>query len=580
MKTTTLLVVAWLCSVTAFAIEKQSKMVLFETDKHELQLGARQTLDSLIRAAQKLNDFQLNIIGHTDDVGSIDYNTALSKRRADAVKDYLVSRGIEGGFIALNYFGETRPLKKQQDAASRQLNRRVEVVMTNFIFNSIEELDSVLKSTTTQYFRVKPHTQVVLKGKSGTKILVNPTSLIDSEGNPINEEVELQLIEAISKDQFLTNNLLTVSNGKLLESGGMLNLKLESASGKQVQINPKNPLVVQLPTAQKFDDMLYFTSDLGQNWTTENVPINKSYNKLKRPVLATVYPKEPEFESKIKHPKKPTHPATPRKPNAPRQELYKAQTGFFSFIIKDKLEEEAQARYDDAYSKYLERYKKYEDNLEKYKKAVLKYHIELVDYEKEEHSYQFRKEMERLEFKKSEKYAAYYQLYDSLNAKAQKKYEQELVAYNKEKARQLNEWAQNVDKLGVNENIQLTDNYVFQANTLNWINCDRFISSPMQDVEVISNYDGKAGDLRAYIIFDEINSIMGAQKELLKNKFKMSIPKGEKSHFMAYGINKKGQTVLFLNSFDEEFEANSKSINLAPKVCKFSDIIAAMHNYS
>lgn len=580
MKTTTLLVVAWLCSVTAFAIEKQSKMVLFETDKHELQLGARQTLDSLIRAAQKLNDFQLNIIGHTDDVGSNVYNTALSQRRADAVKEYFVSRGIEEGIIATNYFGETRPLAREYDVQSRKVNRRVEVELLHLVFSSIHELDSLLKSRNRQYFRLKPNAKRLIEGKSGTKILVHPNSLVDIDGSPIHEEVELQLIEAVSKDQFLTNNLLTMSDGKLLESGGMLHLQLETTSGKKVQINPNAPLTVQLPTAQKVEDMLYFTSTGGQNWSTQNISINRSYDKLKRPKLETFYPSEPEFKSTIKHPKKPTHPAIPRKPKAPRQEMYKPQTGFFAFFMKDKLKADAQARYDNAYNKYLERFAKYEQRLEHYKKEVVAYHLALASYEHEEHTYQAKKAAEYETFKNSDTYKAYYQFYDSLNAKAYKKYENELVAYQGEKKRQLLEWAKNIDEMGTNNNIQLTQSYVFQVNTLNWINCDRFYNTPMKDVIVETRFNGASDDLRAYIIFDEINSIMGAQKNVNQQQFNLSVPKQEKSHFFAYGINKKGQTVMYENYFGESATDTTKAFVVEPKVCKLADILAAMQSYS
>ena len=102
----------------------------FEFDSADLTGRARQNLDDVAAA---LNDPQLasarvTLEGHTDATGSPEYNLQLSQRRAEAVVDYLVRRGVAGGRLRAAGFGEGRPLPEYGPADDRQ--RRVEIVRT------------------------------------------------------------------------------------------------------------------------------------------------------------------------------------------------------------------------------------------------------------------------------------------------------------------------------------------------------------------------------------------------------------------------------------------------------------------
>jgi outer membrane protein OmpA-like peptidoglycan-associated protein len=72
-------------------------------------------------------DYMLSVNGHTDDVGSAEYNQKLSERRAQAVRDYLVKAGISADILSVEGHGKSLPLVKGTTDAARGKNRRVEL---------------------------------------------------------------------------------------------------------------------------------------------------------------------------------------------------------------------------------------------------------------------------------------------------------------------------------------------------------------------------------------------------------------------------------------------------------------------
>lgn len=105
--------------------------IFFDTGKSVLKAASMRTLD---RIATQLNtDANIKIVveGHTDSVGSETSNQKLSDARANAVRDYLVSKGVIAGAISATGFGEAQPLASNKTASGRQQNRRVELVINN-----------------------------------------------------------------------------------------------------------------------------------------------------------------------------------------------------------------------------------------------------------------------------------------------------------------------------------------------------------------------------------------------------------------------------------------------------------------
>ena len=82
----------------------------FEFGKAEIKKDSYPYLDNLVDTLLKSKTWKLDIEGHTDSTGSDDFNMKLSQKRADAVKDYLVSKGVSADLITPQGYGESKPL--------------------------------------------------------------------------------------------------------------------------------------------------------------------------------------------------------------------------------------------------------------------------------------------------------------------------------------------------------------------------------------------------------------------------------------------------------------------------------------
>ena len=103
--------------------------VLFDTGSYTLKPGAREKLAKISGIVLAHPGLNLQIEGHTDSVGSDEFNQQLSERRADSVRDFLAEQGVRGSAISARGFGKTQPVAGNDTAEGRQRNRRVELVV-------------------------------------------------------------------------------------------------------------------------------------------------------------------------------------------------------------------------------------------------------------------------------------------------------------------------------------------------------------------------------------------------------------------------------------------------------------------
>ena len=107
-----------------------SNEVSFDFDSAEIKPAFRPTLQRLAEVLIKYDRSRALIVGHTDSVGPEDYNLDLSLRRAEAVRDALVAYGVPPERLSVEGRGEAEPRASNATEAGRQLNRRVEILVS------------------------------------------------------------------------------------------------------------------------------------------------------------------------------------------------------------------------------------------------------------------------------------------------------------------------------------------------------------------------------------------------------------------------------------------------------------------
>jgi outer membrane protein OmpA-like peptidoglycan-associated protein len=110
--------------------------VLFDTAKYSLRPLAREKLAKVAGIVSGHPGLRLDVEGHTDSVGGAEYNQQLSEQRGGAVRDYLTQQGMPVSSVTSKGFGKTQPVASNDTAAGRQLNRRVEIVISGEVIGT------------------------------------------------------------------------------------------------------------------------------------------------------------------------------------------------------------------------------------------------------------------------------------------------------------------------------------------------------------------------------------------------------------------------------------------------------------
>jgi outer membrane protein OmpA-like peptidoglycan-associated protein len=110
--------------------------VLFDFNKYTLKPEARERLARISGIVLAYPDLKLEIDGYTDSIGSDEYNQTLSDKRAEAVRDYLVTSGVSMNNVAARGMGKADPVADNNTAAGRQLNRRVEMIVSGDVIGN------------------------------------------------------------------------------------------------------------------------------------------------------------------------------------------------------------------------------------------------------------------------------------------------------------------------------------------------------------------------------------------------------------------------------------------------------------
>jgi outer membrane protein OmpA-like peptidoglycan-associated protein len=110
--------------------------VLFDTGKFSLRPAAREKLAKVAGLVAGHPGLRLDVEGHTDSIGSDDYNQQLSEHRGESVREYLTGQGMAASSVTSKGFGKTQPVASNDTASGRQQNRRVELVISGEVIGT------------------------------------------------------------------------------------------------------------------------------------------------------------------------------------------------------------------------------------------------------------------------------------------------------------------------------------------------------------------------------------------------------------------------------------------------------------
>lgn len=205
----------------------QKTSVYFKFNKHDLSTRAKEKIDSVLRIS---NIEKIVLQGHTDSVGSHNYNDQLSNRRVNEVKQYMLSKNMSESLIEIKALGKRVALNKNIDERERTLNRRVEIemVLKPIVFNKPKDTAKVITKTPV----AKNEVEVMINGvvlNEKKEPLVAEVTLSDKNGN------ELKTIQSDKDGKY---NFKAVLNKK---EDYNLTFYNDSSFVSTKQINASNP---------------------------------------------------------------------------------------------------------------------------------------------------------------------------------------------------------------------------------------------------------------------------------------------------------------------------------------------------
>jgi hypothetical protein len=362
----------------------------FDKDKSQLSPQAMALLDRLLTTIEPCGDHSLTLRGHTDSHGDHAYNEALSRARAEAVREHLLLCGFDPRTVSIAHLGEREPVASNDHAQGMGLNRRVEVIFIRHLYTDTDELRALLMEGSVQRFVIDPTRDQTIVGAAGARVRFPAGALVDAHGLPATGPVGVELTEALGLRAMLAHQLATRSGERLLETGGMLRVLANDAQGRPLRLAAESPIELAVPALDGRPGMELFLSDDGGDWSATAQPLVvttvRTWQEPPRPARPNLDLRLPRYVvDQHDKPMKPVGPTQPRPPVAPREESYRAHVPWYRAHQRKALTAAAAQCYQDALNRHAEQWRKHEERMRAYE-------AELADLPAREQRY-----MERME---------------------------------------------------------------------------------------------------------------------------------------------------------------------------------------
>lgn len=257
---------------------KVQAAVFFESAKFDLSDSSKMYLKALADTLKTKLKLQISISGNTDDVGDSIFNLKLSENRSREVRRFFIENGIDSNKIKIGYNGENKPLADNSSDMGKQKNRRVDIAVKWEIpkppepKGDVRELMVMLANPVSTYC-VAGNRDTVLFTERGTKLVILARAFGDEK--VCKEEcITIEFKDALGQADMIFDNLTTVSNGQLLESGGMAYINARCGK-KNLRLKTPNSMFLVFPIDTFKENMKVF---YGQR-NSETDPMNWNQSK-------------------------------------------------------------------------------------------------------------------------------------------------------------------------------------------------------------------------------------------------------------------------------------------------------------
>lgn len=261
-------------SVVSAQTTRMKYRVNFDVDKAELDLADKQVLDKIITDYHTSPYGELQLTAHTDADADDAYNLQLSRKRAEAVTAYFTAHGLKANRISVKWFGERKPSTSNADTEGKAVNRRVDITLNQYNIHNSGELIKAASPEYKQTYTIDPTKDNTITGTNGTSVAIPKNALQTKSGKPVTAtKVQIVLEEFLTPKDAAFNQLSTVSDGRMLESGGMFSIKA-FAENEEVVLKKGKQLQVEMPTINMQKGMELFEAVPTANGVTEWKPLS------------------------------------------------------------------------------------------------------------------------------------------------------------------------------------------------------------------------------------------------------------------------------------------------------------------
>jgi hypothetical protein len=258
------------------------KSIYFETAKFDITTASKITLDNLSDSLKTFQTYRIFIKGNTDNIGDSVFNKKLSEQRVLSTRQYFISKAISPTVFSTSAFGEEKPIGDNSTEEGKQKNRRVDIsisftrpipIDSSQFLPSIFELYKIIERKP-QEFCINNARDTALRCEKGTVIYVKANSFKISSSCKSNC-VTIKIKEDFLKSDMIIDNLSTTSNGKIIETQGMVYTEANDCKGNKINLVKGKDLIIFLPTDSVRQDAKIFQGirtphDSIMNWTVSN----------------------------------------------------------------------------------------------------------------------------------------------------------------------------------------------------------------------------------------------------------------------------------------------------------------------